>query len=578
MQTMLAELKTKVSAAFTQVFAEHKQTAAVPDIEISHCKDPKLGDYQCNSAMRYAKALQLAPLALAEAVREHLVQAELFQEISIAGPGFINFRLAPSYLAQQVRAMLQDPYLGVTRVDHTRMVVEFSSPNVAKEMHVGHLRSTIIGDCLARVFEFLGYDVLRLNHIGDWGTAFGMLIAHMEDTGLAVLEGKEIADLADLMRWYRESKQRFDADPAFKKKAQLRVVALQGKDPKALQAWRIICDISARAYQEIYDLLDIKLEARGESFYNPMLGEMIAALEAKGLLQLSDGAKCVFLPGFTNREGEPLPLIVQKADGGYNYASTDLAAVRHRAQVEQAKRIIYVVDSGQSLHFQMIFAAARAAGFIDATTEVNHVPFGLVLGQDGKKFKTRSGDTERLIDLLTTAVTEAKNILSSRGVHEPELTSMAKILGINAVKYADLASQRTQDYVFSYERMLRFEGNTAAFIMYSYVRMLSIMRKVGEAAQHLDLAALRLEHPSELALALHLAQFAETIDYIARELYPHRLCDYLYTLAGHFNAFFRDCRVEGSAAQASRLLLCSLSAKVLKRGMELLGLQVLERM
>ena len=577
MLTLIDEIKILLAEAFVRVFQVLAPEVPSPDIEIAHCKDPNLGDYQCNSAMRYARDLKIAPKALAEQVLQQLKQT-IFSAVSIAGPGFINLKLSPLFLQQRVQAMLLDPHLGVAKVAHTRMVVEFSSPNVAKEMHVGHLRSTIIGDCLARVFEFLGYDVLRLNHIGDWGTAFGMLIAHMEDAALPVLEGIASANLAELMCWYRESKQRFDQDEVFKKKAQLKVVALQGGDPDALHAWEIICSISATAYQEIYDLLDINIEARGESFYNPMLPEIIKALEAKGMVTVSDGAKCVFLPGFSNREGEPLPLMVQKADGGYNYTSTDLAAIKHRVEVEQAKRIIYVVDSGQSLHFQMIFAAAKSAGFVNERIEVNHVPFGLVLGQDGKKFKTRSGTTERLIDLLTAAVAEAKNILSARGVIEPELSRMAKILGIDAVKYADLSSQRAQDYVFSYERMLKFEGNTAAFIMYSYVRILSILRKVDLEVHAIDVQILKLEHTSEIALALHLTQFSETIDYVARELYPHRLCDYLYTLAGHFNAFFRDCRVEGVAEQNSRLLLCKLSASILQQGMVLLGLQVLERM
>lgn len=578
MKPLIEDVKNLVTEAFGKTFAEVAPGFEAPlAIEIAHCKDAALGDYQCNSAMRYTKELKIAPRDLAEKVLRQL-SSDLFAHVGVAGPGFINLRIRPEVLAMRAQKMLQDAHLAVGRVGHTRIVVEFSSPNVAKEMHVGHLRSTIIGDSLARVFEFLGYDVLRLNHVGDWGTAFGMLIAHMEEVALPVLMGEQQASLSDLMTWYRESKKHFDEDEAFKKKSQLKVVALQGGDTDALKAWRIICDISAKAYQQIYDLLDVKITARGESFYNPMLHEIIQDLEARHLITVSDGAKCVFLEGFNNREGEPLPLIAQKADGGFNYASTDLAAIKHRAQVEKARRIIYVVDSGQSLHFAMLFAAAKKASFIDDSIEVNHVPFGLVLGSDGKKFKTRSGDVERLIDLLTEAVSEAKRILVERGVTEPELSNMAKILGIDAVKYADLSCMRTQDYVFSYERMLKFEGNTAAFIMYSYVRILSILRKVNVDVKSLDIAELALNHPSEIALGLHLNQFAETIQYVATELYPHRLCDYLYTLAGHFNAFFRDCRVEGDAAQSSRLLLCQLTARVFRQGMELLGLQVLDRM
>lgn len=579
MKPLLHTVKNLVSEAFAQVFSDLQVPNPIPlNIEIAHCKDAALGDYQCNSAMRYAKELRLPPKELAAKVIAYL-QSELFSEVGLAGPGFINLRVSPQALENYARAMLSQPRLAVGQVDATRIVVDFSSPNVAKEMHVGHLRSTIIGDSLARVFEFLGYDVLRLNHIGDWGTAFGMLIAHMEEVALPVLQGKEAADLAALMNWYRQSKKHFDEDEDFKKRAQLKVVALQGGDPDARRAWEIICEISSKAYQQIYDLLDVKITTRGESFYNPMLPGVVDALQSQGLISISDGAKCVFLDGFTNREGEPLPLMAQKVDGGYNYATTDLAAVRHRIDVEKVKRVIYVVDIGQSQHFSMIFAAAKKAGWVPDTVELNHVPFGLVLGSDGKKFKTRSGDVERLIDLLTEAVVEAKRILVERGgIDEPKLSEMANVLGINAVKYADLSCQRAQDYVFSYERMLKFEGNTAAFIMYSYVRILSIVRKVNLDPSHLNVAELRLQHPSELALGLHLAQFSETIDYVARELYPHRLCDYLYTLAGHFNGFFRDCRVEGSPEQSSRLLLCHLSAQVFKQGMELLGLRILDKM
>jgi arginyl-tRNA synthetase len=578
MKPLIEEIKNLLTAAFGQVFATLAPELEAPlNIEIAHCKDPALGDYQCNSAMRYAKELKIPPKDFAARVLEHL-DRKIFSEVVLAGPGFINLRVHPAVITVRAQKMFADAHLGVGRVESTRIIVEFSSPNVAKEMHVGHLRSTIIGDALARVFEFLNYDVLRLNHIGDWGTAFGMLIAHMEETAPSVLQGQKAVTLAELMTWYRESKQRFDEDEIFKKKAQLKVVALQSGDADALKAWSIICEVSARAYQEIYDLLDVKLTTRGESFYNPLLPEIIEALALQGILSISDGAKCVFLEGFTNREGAPLPLIVQKADGGYNYATTDLAALKHRTEVERARRIIYVVDVGQSQHFSMVFATGRKAGLVTSDVELNHVPFGLVLGQDGKKFKTRSGEVERLINLLTEAVAEARRLLIERGITGSELEYRAQVLGINAVKYADLSCQRTQDYVFSYERMLKFDGNTAAFIMYSYVRILSIIRKVGLDVNTLPIGALTLVHPAEVALGLHLTQFSETIDYVARELYPHRLCDYLYTLAGHFNGFFRDCRVEGAPEQNSRLLLCALSARVLKQGMELLGLRVLEQM
>lgn len=568
-----AHIKALSLDAFSKAFPTHVFQEA--DIDIAHTKDAKHGDYQCNSAMKFSKILGENPRAIAEAVVAILQNNAIFSEVSIAGPGFINYKLAAPFIEEQVKAMLEDSHLGVHDTHPQKVIVDFSSPNIAKEMHVGHLRSTIIGDCLARVFEFLGDEVLRLNHVGDWGTAFGMLICYMSEVAPDVLTGKRQASLNDLMNWYRESKKRFDEDEVFKKASQLKVVELQQGDPDALKAWHIICEISEAAYQEIYNLLDVKITTRGESFYNPYLAQTIEDLTKKGLVTESDGAKCIFNAGFSGKEGEPLPLIVQKADGGYGYASTDMAAMWHRTYVEGAKRIVVVTDGGQGLHFAMIAAAAKQAGYLQKDVRFDHVPFGLVLGADGKKFKTRSGETEKLIDLLNTAVDKAREILKERGMSESEIPSMAKTLGINAVKYADLSGNRVQDYQFSYERMLKFEGNTAAFIMYSLVRILSIQRKVGAA---IDMKALKLEHPSEMALALHLTQFSETIDYVVHELYPNRLSDYLYQLATDFNVFFRDCRVEGDPMQASRLVLLDLTARVFKTGMHLLGLHALERM
>lgn len=360
------------------------------------------------------------------------------------------------------------------------------------------------------------------------------------------------------------------------------MVALQGGDPTAIKAWNIICDISRKAYQEIYDQLDVKLFERGESFYNPMLADVVADLQAKGLITISDGAKCLYLEGFQNREGEPLPLMVQKSDGGYNYDTTDMAAIRHRIQDEKADRIIYVTDAGQSQHFQMIFKAAEKAGYLDPhKTRVDHVPFGLVLGSDGKKFRTRSGETEKLLDLLQTAIDYADRILAERSpdMDPSERKALAHALGIGAIKYADLSCHRTGDYSFSYERMLKFEGNTAAYLMYSYVRVAGIKRKVqADMDQILHTAHIELEHPSEIALGLHLLQFDEALEQVAKDLLPNRLTDYLFTLAEKFNAFFRDCRVEGSPQQNARLLLCEAVARVMKQGLDILGVQTVEKM
>ncbi|MEI8125023.1 MAG: arginine--tRNA ligase, partial [Parachlamydiaceae bacterium] len=497
--------------------------------------------------------------------------------------GFINITLDPIFLSNFVNGMIYSPDIGIDLVGKKhRVIIDFSSPNTAKEMHVGHLRSTIIGDCLARLFEFQGYDVLRLNHIGDWGTAFGMLIAYMKEVAPEVLQGGEATDLTHLVTWYKASKQKFDEDPEFKKRSQLEVVSLQRGDLQALKGWQVICDISRKAYQEIYDLLDIKLTERGESFYNPILAETVADLESKGLVTVSDGAKCIFLDGFQNREGNALPLMVQKSDGGYNYDTTDMAAIRHRIDIEKGDRLIYVTDAGQGQHFRMIFAAAEKAGYLDPKkVRVDHVPFGLVLGNDGKKFRTRSGETERLADLLYTAIEKAGTILAERSpeMSLEERNALAKALGIGAVKYADLSSHRVSDYVFSYDKMLRFEGNTAAFLMYAYVRVAGIKRKIKSSDDILSHKyKVELEHPSEIALGVHIARFGEALNLVAEDLLPNRLTDYLYTLAERFNAFFRDCRVEGTPQQNSRLLLCEASARVMKQGLEMLGLQTVDKM
>lgn len=581
MQTLQALLSSKVAAAMAACGWEGD-----PEVNIS--TQPQFGHYQSNAALKLGKALKTNPRQVAQQLADRIDrqgpdQRAMIAAIDIAGPGFINITLDLQFLSRQIDELLYDPHLGVPYPKKPeKVIVEFSSPNVAKELHVGHLRSTIIGESLARTFEFLGHDVLRLNHIGDWGTQFGMLIAYMREHVPQVLSGEESTDLSSLMGWYRESKKKFDADPEFKKRAHQCVVKLQGGDSETLKAWRMICDISRRGYQEIYQLLDVKLIERGESFYNPLLSGLISDLEKRGLIEISDGAKCIFIEGFESRDGKPLPMIVQKSDGGFNYDTTDLAALRHRVQEEKADRIIVVVDAGQSLHFQMLFKAAEKAGYVDPQrVRVEHVPFGVVLGADGKKFKTRSGETEKLIDLLLEAVTRAKDILRERmpETSEKELQTIAETLGIGAVKYADLSCHRTTDYVFSYERMLKFEGNTAAFMLYAYVRIQSIERKVGKPIlEVLERTKIALEHPSEVALALHLRQFPEALDIVARDLIPNRLTDYLYGLAERFHAFFRDCRVEGSPQEESRLLLCEAAGRILREGLFLLGLKTVDRM
>jgi arginyl-tRNA synthetase len=577
-----SKIEEIILGAVRQAFPE----AGAQSADVTRSTDPRFGDYQCNLAMKLAKPLGMAPRAVAHLIVENIPANALIGGMEIAGPGFINITLADQALAHQVEEQMQSPMLGVPRLPGPpKVVVDFSSPNTAKEMHVGHLRSTIIGDSLARLFEFLGARVLRLNHVGDWGTSFGMLIAYMKEHAPGVLSGSHPADLSSLVQWYKQAKAMFDLDLAFRKRAQLEVVALQGGEPAARKAWEIICSISRRDYEKIYQLLDIKLVERGESAYNEALAGIVEEFQKKGLCEVSDGARCIFIEGYQNREGEPLPLMIQKSDGGYNYDTTDLAALKQRLFEEKADRLIYVTDAGQAQHFAMIHDAGQLAGwFQEHPARFDHVPFGLVLGADGKKFKTRSGDTVRLIDLLDEACQAATAIVQERHPDwsAEEAAECGRIIGLDAVKYADLCCHRTKDYLYSPERMLRFEGNTAPFLLYSLVRARSILRRLGRSEQDAEArngsVRVQLGHPSERALALKMTQFPEVILAMAEDLLPNRLCEYLYELAELFNAFFRDCRVEGSEHQDSRLALVAAAARILHQGLSLLGLRDLERM
>jgi len=581
---LLVLLQEKAIQAIEKAFNEKVDRQVA---EIATCQDEKFGHYQCNSALKLTKLLKKNPRQIAEAIIENFDkehdQTAFIQSMEIAGPGFINIVLHPKFLSESLQIVLTDSRLGVPYPEERKkIIVEFSSPNIAKELHVGHLRSTIIGDSIARLFEFLGHNVLRLNHIGDWGTQFGMLITYMKEHVPGVFKGEKHTDLQTLTKWYKESKKCFESDEGFKKRAQQQVVKLQAGEEDALYAWNMLCDISREAFEEIYNLLDIKLVERGESFYNPQLPKIIEMLEEKGLVEVSDGAKCVFLEGFENREGKPLPLMVQKSDGGYNYDTTDMAALHHRIFEEKANRIIIVTDGGQSLHFQMVFSAGKKAGFLDQRpVQLDHVPFGVVLGEDKKRFRTREGNVEKLIDLLKEAVRRAKQILIERlpVLEEQEIDRLAKVLGVDAVKYSDLSCHRVKDYVFSYDRMLQLEGNTAAFLLYAYVRILGIKRKTKADIESLiETKKIQLKHPSEISLGLHLLRFPEVLESYSKDLLPNRLCEYLYELAEKFNAFFRDCRVEGSEEQDSRLVLCEACAKILSKGLEILGLKTMDRM
>lgn len=571
---LIASFEEAIRAIYGQDFVQCNEVLKATSLQFGH--------YQFNGAMKIAKVLKEKPRDIAIKIQDEVLKTHPPFTMEIAGAGFINIRFSNLFLSQEMEKMIKSSHFGInTNHKDTKVIVEFSSPNIAKELHVGHLRSTIIGESIARLFEYLGYDVMRLNHIGDWGTQFGMLIAYLKIFEPRVVDGTKNADLSDLMAWYKKAKANFDTDEEFKKQSQLEVVALQSGDKIARKVWERIVTISQKAYHQIYSLLGVHLNDRGESFYQPYLQEMVDFFANKGLLSVSDGAKCVFMDQFKGRDGEPLPLMIQKSDGGFNYGTTDIAAMWYRITHDKADRIICVTDIGQSLHFNMIEQACKLAGFFnDRVVRFDHVTFGLVLGSDGKKFKTRSGDTEKLIDLLHESISEAEKILKERmpELSENELHDMAKILGIDAVKYSDLSSHRIKDYTFSYERMLKFEGNTAPFLLYSYVRAQSIKRKVGVRRDQIVNYGCFIEHESEVNLAFHLRRFDETLQSFAEDLYPHRLCEYLYDLACIFNAFFRDCHVEGHEAQNSRLVLCELTSCVLKKGLELLAIETLEHM
>ncbi|MDJ0592526.1 MAG: arginine--tRNA ligase [Pleurocapsa sp. MO_226.B13] len=585
MTSILEQLQDSVSQALVAAFgAEY----ADKDPLVAPTNNPKFGDYQSNVALSLAKPLKQNPRAIAQSIIARLQVEEICKTPTIAGPGFINFVLKYNYIGEILRQIQPEPRLGVPQVKpQQKVIVDFSSPNIAKEMHVGHLRSTIIGDAIARVLEFRGYDVLRINHVGDWGTQFGMLIAYLREAYPEALTTADALDIGDLVSLYKKAKLRFDEDEQFRQTARQEVVKLQAGAEDSRHAWKLLCDQSRREFQIIYNLLDIKLEERGESFYNPFLEDIVNELDAKGLLEESEGAKCVFLDGFTNKEGDPLPLIVQKTDGGFNYATTDLAAIKYRVKEDQAKRIIYVTDSGQANHFAGVFQVARKAGILPDDVEVVHVPFGLVLDKKGKKYKTRSGETVKLKDLLDEAVERAKNDLIARLKEEgreetPEfIDRVSQVVGLSAVKYADLSQNRTSDYKFDYDKMLDLKGNTAPYLLYAYVRPQGVSRKGNIDFSQLDNdTEINLSEDAELALAKHILQLEEVIKEVESTLLPNRICLYLFELSQKFNQFYEQCEILNAdePQRTSRLILADLTARTIKLGLSLLGIKVLERM
>jgi arginyl-tRNA synthetase len=580
-------LRERFQNALIDAFGEDFATV---DPIVGGSSNPKFGDYQANVALSLAKRLACPPRDVADKILTMLQVDDLCETPTIAGPGFINLSLKPTYLEERLKAIQGDDRVGVAKVNPPqRVIVDYPSPNIAKEMHVGHLRPAVIGECFARILEFLGHEVLKVSHVGDWGTPFGMLIAHLRTAYPEALENPDNLALAELSTFYREAKKRFDEDEDFKEAARQAVVSLQAGDADTLKAWDIVCQLSKKSYRAIYDLLGIAPDIidRGESFYNPLLAGVVEDLRQSGLLVENQGAQCVFLEGFTNKEGDPLPLIVQKTDGGYNYATTDLAAVRYRIQTDRAKRMIYTTDVGQSNHFAQVFQVVRRAGWVPEDVELVHAPFGLVLSEGGKKFKTRSGDTVPLKELLDEAIAHAQADLEKRLQEEerqesPEfIQQVATAVGIGAVKYADLSQNRTSNYIFSFERMLALQGNTAPYMLYAYVRVQGISRK-GE----IDFAALGTEVPmmlqdaSELVLAKHILQFEDVLTQVSRDLLPNRLCQYLFELSQKFNQFYDRCPVlqAEEPQRTSRLVLCDITARTLKLGLSLLGISTLDRM
>ncbi len=546
---------------------------------VGPAQNEKFGDYQSNAAMGLAKQVaektgqKTNPRAIAEQIKEKLNLGETAQEVTIAGPGFINVRLATGWLSRQVLEANRDPRLGNESVrDPQTVVVDYSGPNVAKKMHIGHLRSTNIGDALARLLEFEGHQVIRQNHIGDWGTQFGMLLAYLKEAGDAA------SDVSDLNTFYKRARQKFDSDPAFADESRGAVVRLQAGEAQEKALWGRIVEQSRSHFQPLYERMNVTLtreHERGESFYNAMLADVVRELREKGVAVESDGATVVWVEGFE------APLIIQKRDGGYGYATTDLAALRYRVRGLHAQRLIYVTDARQMQHFSQVFGAARKAGWVEGV-QLDHATFGTILGPDGKPLKAREGDAQTLEGVLDEAEERAAALVNEKSPELPESQrrSIARAVGIGATKYFDLNKDRVSDYIFDWQKMLALDGNTAPYLQYAHARICSIFRKGGIARESVRGPEISLESPFELALAKHVLRFGEVISLVARELKPHHLCAYLYELATRFSSFYENCDVLKSTepTRSSRLLLCDATAKTLSLGLDLLGIGHPEQM
>ncbi|KAF7249021.1 Arginine--tRNA ligase, cytoplasmic [Varanus komodoensis] len=572
--------------------------SAYPDLEnpplaVTPSQQPRFGDYQCNSAMSISQILlktkeqKVSPKEIADKIARSIPDNECTEKVEIAGPGFINVHLKKDFVSKQLSSMLvngvQPPAIG----ERKKVVIDFSSPNIAKEMHVGHLRSTIIGESMCRLFEFVEYDVLRLNHLGDWGTQFGMLIAHLQDKFPDYLTVSP--PIGDLQAFYKESKRRFDTEEEFKKRAYQCVVLLQSKNPDFIKAWKLICDVSRKEFQKIYDCLDISIIERGESYYQDMMQDVVKEFEDGGFVQMDEGRKIVFVPGCS------VPLTIMKSDGGFTYDTSDLAALKQRLSEEKADYIIYVVDSGQSVHLQTVFAAAQMIGWYDPkVTRVIHAPFGVVLGEDKKKFKTRSGETVRLMDLLEEGLKRSMEKLKEKErdkvLTPEELKAAQTAVAFGCIKYADLSHNRINDYIFSFDKMLDDRGNTAAYLLYAFTRIRSIARLANIDEETLQKAArntdIILSHEKEWKLGKCILRFPEIVQKILDDLLLHTLCDYLYELATTFTEFYDNCycvekdRQTGKIVNVNmwRMLLCEAAAAVMAKGFDILGIKPVQKM
>lgn len=567
-----------------QRFADAMLAAGIPADCAPHVapsKNPQFGDYQANGAMGAAKAMGRKPRDIAQEIMDQVQLDDMASKTEIAGPGFINVHLRPQWLAEQLK---QQDSSARENSDAQTIVVDYSSPNLAKEMHVGHLRSTIIGDSLARVLEFMGHKVIRQNHVGDWGTQFGMLTAELEEQ-LGQNQAASMA-LKDLEQFYQQAKKHFDDEPAFADKARDYVVKLQSGDAKLLELWEKFRDVSLEHGEELYQALGVTLsrdDVKGESFYNDDLVNVVSELKAQNLAVEDEGAIVVFLQELADKEGKPSVVIIQKKGGGYLYATTDLAAMRHRVSELKANRIMYFIDARQSLHMKQVFTLAHKAGFVDDSVSLEHHAFGTMMGEDGTPFKTRSGGTVKLADLTTEAVERATALVKSKNpdLSESECAEIGRKVGIGAVKYADLSKTRTNDYIFSWESMLSFEGNTAPYLQYAYARIQSIFRRAEISSIEIN-AELKLDATEEQALALKLLRFEEAIEQVAKEAYPHILCTYLYETASLYMKFYEACPIlkdeVSEEDKMSRLQLCAATANILRSGLDLLGIETMEKM